>query len=80
MQGGGGASLSSAIQVCISFPTNTQTGTSGQIGDPVKVVITSTYNWMTFIAGKTGVASSQIAATSVERLEQLPSVYIAGCV
>jgi Flp pilus assembly protein TadG len=81
MQSGGGISLSSAIQVCITFPTNSSTGTSGQIGDPVKVQINGTYNWMSFVAGKTGVTSSTISASSVQRLEQLPTstLVAAGC-
>src|SRR5213595_4133845 len=31
--------------VCVSFPTNPATGSSGQVGDPVTVTVKRTYHW-----------------------------------
>jgi Flp pilus assembly protein TadG len=79
MTSGGGTSMPSAIQVCITFPTNSSTGTSMQVGDPVTVTVNGTYNWMTYIAGKTGIASSTISSSETMRLEQVPTTYSSGC-
>jgi hypothetical protein len=75
--------LSSGGRVCISFPTNPVTGTSGQIGDPVQVLVGETMNWQPLygisqLLGGGIPASSTISGTAVMRLEATPSLYSAG--
>jgi Flp pilus assembly protein TadG len=90
--GGGGTSLQQYIQqqadttqlrsnatVCISFPTNPDTGTSGHVGDPVSVTVKSTYTWLPFIASRARISpSSVIQGTATMRLEAPPSNYATG--
>ena len=71
--------LRGLAHVCISFPTNPSTGTSGKVGDPVTVSVTSKYNWMPFVASRASLApSTTIAGTATMRLEATPSNYSAG--
>jgi Flp pilus assembly protein TadG len=70
--------LQGRAHVCISFPSNPATGTSGLVGDPVRVTVTSTYPWLPFLGGRMGVTSTAIAGTSTMRLEALPTNYSAG--
>lgn len=62
----GTGSVSSPAQVCISFLTNPATGTTGQVGDPIKVTVTAPYKWIPFAGG----ATFTIRATSTMRLER----------
>jgi hypothetical protein len=63
--------ISGGGQVCIDFPNG-----SANIGDPVRVKVTTTMNWLPIL----GVGpSTAISGTAVMRLEQPPSVYSAGC-
>lgn len=78
MKSGGSPSLPAAIEVCISFPTNPETGTAAKVGDPVEVKVRSSYHWMSYLAGSLG-PSSTISATTTMRLEQTPTKYSAGC-
>jgi Flp pilus assembly protein TadG len=64
--------------VCISFPANPATGTSGKVGDPVRVTVTSAYPWLPFLGGRMRVTSTSISGTSTMRLEALPTNYSAG--
>lgn len=89
---GGGQSLQQYLQqqadtsqlrglavVCISFPTNSDTGTSGQVGDPVTVTVKSRYTWIPFVASKARLSpSTTITGSATERLEALPTNYSAG--
>ena len=90
--GGGGQTLQQYIQqqadsselrglahVCITFPTNSSTGTSGKVGDPVRVSVTSSYNWMPFVASRASLApTTTIAGTATMRLEAPPDPALAG--
>jgi Flp pilus assembly protein TadG len=71
---GGTAAVPNPVEVCIDFPNG-----SSNVGDPVRVTVTATYNFMSFLTGRTGVASKEIRATSTMRLERPPSNYEAGC-
>ena len=68
----GSSSVSSKAKVCVSFPNGAPT-----VGDPVKVSVTATYNWLPFLG--IGATSSTITSTATMRLERLPTVYSAGC-
>jgi hypothetical protein len=62
----GTGSVSSPAQVCISFVTNPVTGTSGRVGDPIKVTVTAPFKWIPFVGG----ATIDIRAESTMRLER----------
>jgi Flp pilus assembly protein TadG len=65
--------------VCVSFPNNPDTGTSGQVGDPVMVTVRSRYTWIPFVASKASLSpSTTITGTATMRLEALPTSYSAG--
>jgi Flp pilus assembly protein TadG len=66
--------LRSAAQVCITFPTNPDTGSSGQVGDPVTVTVKSDYDWIPFMP----MAPIQINRSATMRLEALPTSFSAG--
>lgn len=56
------------IRVCITFPKGTQNP-----GDPVKVTVSVTYNWLNYLTKRVGVAGTPITGTATMRLEQRPS-------
>jgi len=62
----GTGSVTSPAQVCITFLTNPATGTSGRVGDPIKVTVTAPYKWMPFVGG----ATLNLKADSIMRLER----------
>lgn len=76
LRSGGSPSVPTAAQVCVEYPN----GTSG-IGDPVRVRMRFTYQWMGFISRylPSRTASTTIESTSVMRLEAPPTNYSAGC-
>ena len=69
----GKGSVPNPAQVCIAFPG---ANNPPKVGDPVKVTVTATYNWLKFLGLGT---SSTITGSSVMRLEQVPSNYSSGC-
>lgn len=65
--------------VCVSFPTNPDTGSSGQVGDPVTVTVKSRYTWIPFVASKASLSpTTTITGSATMRLEALPTAYSAG--
>jgi Flp pilus assembly protein TadG len=70
----GTGDVTQAAKVCVYFDANPLTGTSGKIGDPVRVTVTATYHWIPFIGG----ADLNLNSSSTMRLEQLPT-FSAGC-
>ncbi len=71
--------LRGLAHVCITFPTNPASGTSGQVGDPVQVTVKSDYNWMPFVASRASLApSTAITGSATMRLEALPSNFSTG--
>ena len=60
-----------------SFPTNASTGTAGEVGDPVHVTASATYNWLPFLG--LDVTETTITGSSTMRLEAVPTEYTAGC-
>lgn len=71
LRDGGTSDVPTPSQVCIDFPTATS-----KIGDPVRVTMTFTYNWLPIL--DLGV-SDTITTTAVMRLESLPTNFTAGC-
>src|SRR5439155_21053423 len=68
--------LRGLAHVCITFPTNPASGTSGQVGDPVHVSVTSDYNWMLFVASRASLAPSTAFSGCVTmRLEALLLIF-----
>ena len=74
---GGTSSVPSPLQICISFPTNASSGTAGEVGDPVHVTASATYNWLPFLG--LDVTETTITGSSTMRLEAVPTNYAAGC-
>jgi Flp pilus assembly protein TadG len=65
--------------VCVSFPTNPDTGTSGHVGDPVTVTVRSRYTWLPFVSSRAGLSPSMtITGSATMRLEAPPTNYSAG--
>jgi Flp pilus assembly protein TadG len=74
LRSGGTASMPNPAQVCISFPDGTS-----EVGDPVLVTVSATYNWLPIIGDAISVGQSTITGSSHMRLEALPTNYSAGC-
>jgi Flp pilus assembly protein TadG len=65
--------------VCVSFPNNPDTGTSGHVGDPVTVTVKSRYTWLPFVSSRAGLApSTTITGSATMRLEAPPTNYSTG--
>jgi len=76
LRDGGSRSISAPLKVCIAFPPDPDDNTTGQVGDPVQVTVSTTYKWLPIIGAN--VASSEITGSATQRLERLPT-YAAGC-
>jgi len=74
LRNGGTASVANPAEVCISFPNGTS-----NVGDPVLVTVSATYNWLPIISNRIGVAQTTITGSSHMRLEAVPTNYSAGC-
>ena len=74
LRNGGTASVPNPAEVCISFPTGTS-----NVGDPVLVTVSATYNWLPIIGNRIGVTQTTISGSSHMRLEAVPTNYSAGC-
>jgi Flp pilus assembly protein TadG len=65
--------------VCVAFPTNPDTGTSGHVGDPVTVTVKSRYTWLPFVSSRAGMSPTiTITGSATMRLEAPPTNYSAG--
>jgi Flp pilus assembly protein TadG len=74
LKNGGTAAVPQRAKVCVSFPNGT-----ANVGDPVQVSVSVSYNWLPFITNRIGGATSTtITGSSVMRLEAKPS-FGAGC-
>jgi Flp pilus assembly protein TadG len=75
LKNGGTPSVSSPLQVCIEFPAGTS-----NVGDPVKVTVETTYQWLGVITGEIpGLTTATIRGQATMRLEVQPTNYSAGC-
>jgi Flp pilus assembly protein TadG len=73
LRNGGTASMPDPMQVTICFPNGTW-----NVGDPVEVKTSVTYNWLPFIGDRVSAAQTTIEASSRMRLEALPTNYTAN--
>lgn len=66
-----GGSSATKAQVCIVFPTNPTTGTSGRVADPVTVTVATTYRWLSLLSSRFGglPATTAVKSASTMRLE-----------
>jgi Flp pilus assembly protein TadG len=73
-----GVPTTGRARVCIEFPAS---GTSGgpNVGDPVEVTVTATFNWLPFVGNALGDTSTQITGRATMRLEARPTNVAAGC-
>jgi Flp pilus assembly protein TadG len=83
LRNGGSASVADPLRVCIYLPTNPVTGSSGNVGDPVKVTLQIGYHWLPYLSNS-GLADATISSSSVMRLEAAATVFSpsnnpAGC-
>jgi Flp pilus assembly protein TadG len=69
-----GSAQQTPIDVCVSFPAGTN------VGDPVKVEVTSEWSWLGYLTENVGLASTtDIVGRATMRLEAPPTNYSAGC-
>jgi hypothetical protein len=61
--------LNSEGKVCITFPSG------AEVGDPVKVEVTSTTHWLPVLGALGEAGSTKIRGTAYMRLEAAPTVY-----
>ena len=65
--------------VCVSFPNNPDTGTSGQVGDPVTVTVKSQYSWLPFVSSRARLSPrATLTGSATMRLEAPPTAFAAG--
>jgi Flp pilus assembly protein TadG len=74
LRNGGTSSVATPLRVCISFPNG-----SAEVGDPVHVTASVTYNWLPFLGSRVGIAQTTVTGSATMRLEARPTVYGAGC-
>jgi len=82
LRGGGSSALPAPAEVCVDFPNGTS-----NIGDPVRVTMRFTYNWLPaldtvtkLIDSKKGFpATTTFTSSSIMRIEVPPTNYGAGC-
>jgi hypothetical protein len=79
LRNGGTSTVPAAAKVCINFLTNSATGTSGQVGDPVEVTVSTEYNWLPFIGSRLTTTHVTLTGSATMRLEAKPTSYGAGC-
>lgn len=71
-----GSSQQTPVDVCLSFPAG-----AANVGDPVKVTVSSAWSWLGFLVDQAGLAPSvAIRGSATMRLEAKPTNYVAGCV
>lgn len=75
LRNGGSDSVPDPLKVCIDFPVDAD-GTSGEVGDPVKVTVSTTYKWAAIV--NFPVTNSTLVGSATHRLEREPT-YAAGC-
>jgi Flp pilus assembly protein TadG len=70
LRNGGTSSVPNPLRVCVTFPDGTH-----NVGDPVKVQVTSTYQFLSLFGGG---LSKTVVADSTMRLERVPTKYADG--
>jgi len=77
LRSGGTTSVTDPVKVCISFPPVTGHATP-QVGDPVRVTISSSYRWLRILGDKLASPTVNIGGSATMRLEALPTNYVSG--
>ena len=72
LKNGGTSSVPNPLTVCVDFPEGPE------VGNPVTVSVSTTYNWLPILDDNGGLPSSEIRGEATMRLEREPS-YGAGC-
>lgn len=67
--------LRTLASVCVEYPVNSETGTSGEIGDPVRVTMSYPYDLVPLLGG----ATLSIIGDATMRLEAVPDDISEGC-
>lgn len=62
---GQSSSIADPLEVCITFPT------AQEVGEPVEVKVSTTFNWMPFLDNKLAITEADIVGKSTMRLEGL---------
>lgn len=70
-EGANTTELRDALSVCIDFPNGTS-----NVGDPVRVRVTSTYTWMPLLDM---LPNPELTGSATMRLEARPTNFSAGC-
>lgn len=73
-QEGDTQSLRDTIKVCIEFPSGTS-----NVGDPVKVSVSSDFNLIPLLAKYNGGAALALNGHATMRIERPPTTYSGGC-
>ena len=69
-----GSSQQTPVDVCVTFPAG------ANVGDPVKVTVSSEWSWLGYLVERTGMApKSPVRGSATMRLEAKPTNYSAGC-
>jgi Flp pilus assembly protein TadG len=72
LRNGGTTSVPNPLQVCVYLPDG------AVVGGRVRVEVSSTYQFLSFIASKINLASKTVVADSTMRLERVPTTYADG--
>jgi hypothetical protein len=64
------APAQAAARVCITYPTNPSTSSSGQVGDPVEVTVNATYRWLNYLSRRIKLGATGLQGKATMRLER----------
>ena len=65
LKNGGGSVASPGVTISFCFPS----GSTGQVGEPVRATASSTYRWLQFLIGELNFTDTSLVATATMRLE-----------
>jgi Flp pilus assembly protein TadG len=73
LKSGGTSSITGGLGVCVAFPDGTS-----NVGSPVEVRVSTTYNWLPIIGAKISILQTTINGSATMRIEKKPVNYAAG--
>jgi Flp pilus assembly protein TadG len=74
--------LKEKAEICVEYPSNPETSTSGQVGDPVRVTLTYQYGPLVPLVGDSlpgDPTTLDVESEATMRLEAIPDKIPAGC-
>jgi len=71
--GTAGGVVAPGIEVCIEHLVDDEDGTQGQIGDPVKVTVSTQYDWIPMLGNEFDIGRSTISSSATHRIERVVS-------